>query len=562
MNKEPEATALKPGKLVKSEIPRRQIFHNLLGAHRLQSTFVALAIIWTISAYFFGGKIINLELNGALRDRQTEMKHNALFRVKIFEQKMHQAEQLSKTLSLNEAYLQLAKDEKRYLPDLRSMTLQQRTQAIAQLKGLEKINQSFRLLASQIDAYQIFMMDHQGYCIASGRSGEKDDCLGLRYHTRQYIQDAVSSGYGRQYAVGRTHPVPSFFFSSALRENGELFGIIVIRLTTPELTGIIDSNTQTLVLLTSGQGVVIASSDPSLMFHHVGSQWSTLPEAELFREIYKRDNMQTLPLRRAPEKQGGISVWLWEDERFIVEHRSVSKNDFSIFIFRNVEDIFAASNHWWGLVALLCAAGLLVILLIERSINFSHHRKSHLLVLSEANRHLSRLSRELYELTVTDSLTGLSSRRFFTRKLEETVKLENVQPSRGVGLLLLDIDNFKSINDSYGHPAGDEAIRSMATISSSCVRSVDIVGRLGGEEFGILLLDMTEDQSKEIAQRILQKCESTVIQFQQYAFSQTCSIGIALYNNGESADQLLSRADKALYQAKNQGRNRYVFNKH
>lgn len=523
----------------------------------LQLLAIAAALIWVIAGLLVSNHLIQKELSADLLASQTQLDNEVRFRERIFEQNLHQAEQLSRTLALNQSYIALAKAAKAILPDLDNLDRPQRVTAISKLPNVDSINTSFRQLVSQIDAYQIFMQDARGYCIASGRSGEDDDCMGLRYDTREYFREAEATGHGRQFAIGRLHTIPSFFFSTAIREGDEFLGVIIVRLLTSDVTDFINLNLA-LTLVTAEDGVVIASSEPSFIFHHVGPDWSPVPALEEFREIYSEEQIRTIPVQEIKNSRLDSSLWLWQERCHLVGQGNVPESDFQVLLFRDVEHILAGATRLWELSISILLVGLLLILLIERSMNFSQQRKAHVEALSEANKKLADVSGKLYELTITDSLTGVSSRRYFNQRLEDEVKRQQRQPHTGISLLVLDIDKFKKINDRYGHPAGDEAIRTMADICAHSVRSFDVVGRLGGEEFGVILFDLTPEQSTEIAERILRKCRETEIRFQEHRFKQTCSIGLARLKEGQSADQLLSEADKALYQAKHQGRNCYV----
>ncbi|GAA4502103.1 GGDEF domain-containing protein [Gluconacetobacter tumulicola] len=121
---------------------------------------------------------------------------------------------------------------------------------------------------------------------------------------------------------------------------------------------------------------------------------------------------------------------------------------------------------------------------------------------------------------------------------------------------MIDVDHFKSVNDTYGHPAGDEVLRIMAERLRAGLRPLDAVGRYGGEEFMALLTDIGEADSLRISERIRQKVAGTIISFDQHQIPVTCSIGVALSTEADSAETLIHRADQALYRAKQSGRNR------
>ncbi len=171
--------------------------------------------------------------------------------------------------------------------------------------------------------------------------------------------------------------------------------------------------------------------------------------------------------------------------------------------------------------------------------------------LKSANAQLQALSR-------TDRLTGLFNRGYW----EECLKSEFERFSRGqqvCTLVMLDIDHFKAVNDTYGHPAGDEAIRAMAQTLRDQVRKTDIMGRYGGEEFGVILTGTAGDQAMTFAERLRKKVESLVVCHAEHQISFTISIGLSELSFAQSSMQTwLEEADQALYIAKQSGRNRVV----
>lgn len=166
---------------------------------------------------------------------------------------------------------------------------------------------------------------------------------------------------------------------------------------------------------------------------------------------------------------------------------------------------------------------------------------------------------EMQKLALTDSLTGLSNRREFMTRLTASLADQRLM-RRPLAVLMLDIDHFKAINDSYGHATGDQALMALAETCQRQLRGDDIIGRLGGEEFGLLLVGANSDAALEIAERLRQSIEALRLPLaQDQTLSFTASLGMAhLGDVAENADALLARADKALYRAKHEGRNRVV----
>lgn len=171
---------------------------------------------------------------------------------------------------------------------------------------------------------------------------------------------------------------------------------------------------------------------------------------------------------------------------------------------------------------------------------------------------LTNKANMLERLATTDSLTGLYNRRHFLGSLEaEWSRFQRYY--RSVSVLMLDIDHFKSVNDRYGHAVGDEAIKAVAAACIDGKRKSDLVGRLGGEEFAVLLPETSLSRARMVAERIRKRVMSTQIFADKIPFDLTVSIGIAEATVSMSGiDALMGAADHALYQAKAEGRNRCI----
>ncbi|CUH39701.1 Stalked cell differentiation-controlling protein [Jannaschia seosinensis] len=161
------------------------------------------------------------------------------------------------------------------------------------------------------------------------------------------------------------------------------------------------------------------------------------------------------------------------------------------------------------------------------------------------------------KLAVIDPLTGLHNRRYGLHHLSQVAIRCRMQGIRA-GVVLLDIDHFKHVNDTHGHPAGDQVLARIAQILKDSLRSEDLVARLGGEEFLAILPDADLDQVRLVAERLRQTVEAAAIPLAGTApVSVTVSIGVGMLNSGDSdGSDTLARVDRALYAAKHAGRNR------
>jgi diguanylate cyclase (GGDEF)-like protein len=166
-----------------------------------------------------------------------------------------------------------------------------------------------------------------------------------------------------------------------------------------------------------------------------------------------------------------------------------------------------------------------------------------------------RRQEELKRLSETDELTGIFNRRAFLEALEQELQSYN-ETQRNLSCLMIDIDHFKEINDQVGHLSGDEVITQVARICQKQIRGSDYIGRLGGEEFGIVLSNTNAIQAYDIAERIRQSIESAPCSVDGHIIHPTVSIGIAeVTSNISHVKELLVQADKAMYYSKQTGRN-------
>jgi diguanylate cyclase (GGDEF)-like protein len=175
--------------------------------------------------------------------------------------------------------------------------------------------------------------------------------------------------------------------------------------------------------------------------------------------------------------------------------------------------------------------------------------------LSDANKALVETNKELHQLSITDGLTGLLNRKHILELLDKEISRSR-RYGHPVSVLMLDIDHFKNVNDTYGHQTGDAVMRRLADCFCEAIRENDMVGRYGGEEFLILLPNSNAQNSAQTAQRIRKMVQDLEIETSGENVSVTVSIGVSSYPRyGQDADAVICAADAALYQAKSNGRN-------
>jgi diguanylate cyclase (GGDEF)-like protein len=208
--------------------------------------------------------------------------------------------------------------------------------------------------------------------------------------------------------------------------------------------------------------------------------------------------------------------------------------------------VSGSDDEMIGIQAVECGAqdyvakGLVAGQLLARAIRFAIARHSQITSF-KAQAH-------------TDSLTGLPNRRAFDTEIAQRIGQQALDEPP-LSLMILDIDHFKRLNDTYGHRAGDYVLCQLGGILSNSVRQSDSAARYGGEEFGIILPATDSSRAKPVGFRLLRAIEATTFEFEGHSINITASVGIAQAARHDVPATLLQRADAALYAAKNGGRN-------
>lgn len=180
-----------------------------------------------------------------------------------------------------------------------------------------------------------------------------------------------------------------------------------------------------------------------------------------------------------------------------------------------------------------------------------------------SSRQMETLQANVRQTTLdaaTDGLTGLANRRHFDRVLARQIR-ETTETGRSLCLIMCDIDRFKQVNDTWGHPVGDQVIRYVATALRAVAPPTALAARYGGEEYALLLPHASLGDANVVAQRLCERVRALSLSRRSSGAIIgviTVSLGVASLKKGESGDSFLSRADACLYQAKRSGRNRVV----
>ncbi|HET6309126.1 MAG TPA: diguanylate cyclase [Rhodopila sp.] len=196
--------------------------------------------------------------------------------------------------------------------------------------------------------------------------------------------------------------------------------------------------------------------------------------------------------------------------------------------------------------------------LAEEAAENAHQAEAARLMLEREVAERRHLETKLRHLATTDGLTGALNRAELLASGQRMIEA-GLAAGRTVAVLMLDVDHFKTINDRFGHAGGDHALRHLVTVLRAGTRQDDLLGRLGGEEFAIVLPDTSTSLALTVAERLRARVAETPAMFGAQRIPMTVSVGLAIQAEAETAiEQLIARADDALYRAKRGGRNRVI----
>jgi diguanylate cyclase (GGDEF)-like protein len=457
----------------------------------------------------------------------------------------------------------LATELPRKLASLPLSTAQTRRALLERDTTLNSLNHLFRQIGALSGLDVIWLVDPQGNCLASSNAGETSSFVGAAFGDRPYMhavaRGEASIGVARGLATG----VPGIYVTSPIVTKNGLAGAMVGKINLSRARHWV---AQPGAFVTDRNGVIILSHDPAY-------EWHALPGAQVFTmDPALRENTylnKTIrPLRIMPQgaRLRAQAPWLSHviaDGLVSIEHGPPSLMRFSASEQHSLSTGLtipfdpwdeAEQNFRRNRMLIFFATLSTLVVCIVLSVSYVRERRLHgdtrdlAVQLQEANGRLSDEARY-------DALTGALSRRYFLDLLRTELRAAQLthQP---LSMMIADLDHFKQINDRYGHATGDRALEYFIRVCERVLDVDDAVGRLGGEEFGMLLPGAAAAQAEQIAERIRLDFRRGRPQSIPDDIGLSVSIGIAVAQREDSPERLLSRADQALYLAKARGRNR------
>lgn len=434
---------------------------------------------------------------------------------------------------------------------------EQRRERLRMLDAMTPVNELLRSAQIYFGADLVWLATPSGLIIATSDDLGPGSVLGENYGDRTYFQSAVLGTPDTQYLIGRKSRQPGVFFSAPVYDNGVLVGVTVVKLGLRRLSHWVDTGAS---FVTDANGVVVLAGDPQLTGMAVpGARVFSMPPAERKR-LYQQEDFAVMPLEDYdptpgtpiflhPTQRDARLVRLHHgDEAYLLEAMPSMDGELVVYMVNDVPTlrslVIERQRYMWLMFGLLVSSAGALIMLV-RYLRRGREQLTDTLARNAVLEHEVKY----------DALTGALSRGHFLKRLRAEITLAG-STQIPMSVILVDLDHFKQFNDTWGHALGDNVLATFVRVCHDSLREDDSCGRLGGEEFAIILSGANETRAFDAAERLREAVGETQITVGSNTLRFTISAGVAAWHPGDDDSAWLQRADAALYLAKSRGRNR------
>jgi diguanylate cyclase (GGDEF)-like protein len=381
-----------------------------------------------------------------------------------------------------------------------------------------------------------YIVDKSGTIVAS--SDRKDAATSGVFRSSSYFQKSIAGEPGYHFSFDVANNERDYYASYPVRARGGgvIVGVAILKKSLDAFEADLKQFDRPFFLI-DPDGIVVLTNRPEMSFRAL---WPPSAEKHL-AQVRESGKLNDRPMMA---QQIVDATWINVDgERNYVRRRYADHSQWSLVILKPTHEIFA--SRVLGIIVTLLIALMTLIYLVGKE-RWLHDR-----VQMDKRLQLQELARDLRFQATTDPLTGLFNRLKFNQALV-TEMSRSMRYETSLSLVLFDVDNFKTVNDTHGHQTGDKVLIQLSRFVASALRNTDLLARWGGEEFVVLAAGSDGAMAYQVAEKLRDAIEH--VKFDDIG-TVTCSFGVAQYVYGDTEDTLISRADDALYRAKLNGRN-------
>ncbi|PXW23550.1 sensor domain-containing diguanylate cyclase [Paraburkholderia caballeronis] len=525
---------------------------------------VAVVLVCWVIAGLVADRLVRQELEGALNSQRQMTRSVVGNMAEVIASDLSMSRAIPATMAetgvVQQALAQAAHYAlNRYPTELARRTVLLKAPEFAEVNMLLHDAQGF----SGLDA--IWLVNTTGICVASSNASDRMSYIGIDMHTRAYLNDTLLGAFAEMYGVGNASGEPGIFVAAPVYSDGLLVGAVVAKVSIARLRHWV-AHPGTFV--SDNNGVIIMAHNSAL--EGLALPGSHVEDMNAIDRVntYLRERFTEIALQPAAPSVRRVAPWVpradaeqlvelpGQPTPALYESRGGLNSGLSAHLVDPVNSWpeLLANHHRNRLLIFLTLAGTVALAAVI-SVSWVRERRLH-----RATRELAEQLQSANALLAAeardDALTGALSRRYFLDLLRHEID-RAYEVGAPLCMAIADLDYFKQINDRFGHPAGDRALQHFIETCRTELRADDAVGRLGGEEFGILLPATTLTTGLTVVERLREQVRNRHCAELPADVILSVSIGITeLAAKQDQPERLMSRADRALYAAKSAGRDR------
>lgn len=501
--------------------PIRQITLGLM----LLWLFLVACLGWWASQWIVSAHLERLAASAEYETQATARVVNRLFTEMV---------SVTNMVARQSRVIELATRYRTDPPGMDELTRQERAAQFMQDPLARQVGDTMNALAHDLGYARIYMTNMSDDTVTASNWAEPDSIVGMIYSGRSYLSDALEHGNGHLFGIARLLKTQSYFVGSRIDDaEDKPLGVVTMKFDAPDMALYLAGQHTSLIV--NRQGRVTTTSSPSFMLRNVAP---LLPQDMVLPPDNDEDPGEPMNVRLQTDPSHP-DRWLIEGKPYLLLHHPLSNAQYKLLTLVGLDHLKPMSQQHFLVSGLIAVVGLVIILL-------SSHVVGQMLVRRQDERYAAN----------HDALTGLPNRRAILRELERLFVLAK-QKRRWILVAFIDLDEFKAINDTYGHEAGDKFLIEVAKRMSSGLRTGDMLGRLGGDEFVVIGLvnPASPGGPDAVAKTMGNRLRPLLIgtyHLQEHDFEYAgASLGIACVDPSDSSLQnALNEADQQMYAEK------------
>lgn len=486
---------------------------------------LALAAVWLAFALMLGGWLSQRTIQAELGSLASSADYEAKTSARVMDRLFVEMVSVANMVASQALVIELAERFRTDPPGADALTRQERAALFTQDPLVRKVGDFMNELADDLNYARIYMNNLSDDTVTASNWAEPDSIVGMIYAGRPYLEDALRTGTGSSFGIARLNKSPSYFVASRIESaNGAPLGSVTVKFDAPEVALFLIGRHTALVI--NRQGRVITSSSQPFMLRNVAA---LLPPGLVLPPDGEEQPGEPMDISAIA---GTADQWHIDGKSYLLRRQPLAGSQYQLLTLADLDQLAPMRRQHAWVIGLVAVSGLALILLAS-------HALRQMLLRREDERYAANY----------DALTGLPNRRAIMAELERLFAIAK-RTQQWVLVAFIDLDRFKTINDSYGHEAGDRFLVEVGRRMTAGLRTSDMLGRWGGDEFIVIgLVPAGKEAAVHAARTRLAPLLIGNYIFDDCRFDYTgASLGIvAVDPAASSVEMALKEADRLMY---------------